>query len=143
MIIQKALSPVLNLDQYPNAVIDVFIELLQTDSGTRCAGVCAAALALADAGIPMKDLVSSVSVGLVKGDVVADLTKEEEDVEGTVDIPVAILPRTGEFSLLQLDGEISQAQLKEALQMGKKVCLQIYDVQKKAIKERYHHAQNN
>ena len=143
MIMGKALMPVLNLEQYPNAVIDVFVELLQTDSGTRCAGISAAALALADAGIPMKDLVSSVAVGLVNGEVVADLTKEEEDVEGTVDIPVALLPRTGKFSLLQLDGEIEQDQLREALELGKQVCTQIYDLQKKALKERYHHAQNH
>ena len=143
MIMEKALTPVLTLDQYPNAVIDVFVELLQTDSGTRCAGVSAAALALADAGIPMKDLVSSVSVGVVNGQVAADLTKEEEDIEGTVDIPVAVLPRTGEFTLLQLDGETSKDELLEAMQMGKKVCQEIYNIQKKALKERYHNAQNN
>ena len=46
LIIEKALTPVLSLDQYPNAVIDVFVELLQTDSGTRCAGVCARLLGI-------------------------------------------------------------------------------------------------
>ncbi len=143
LIIGKALTPVLNLDQYPNAVIDVFVELLQTDSGTRCAGVCAAALALADAGIPMKDLVSSVSVGVVNGQVVADLTKEEEDLEGAVDIPVGVLPRTGTFSLLQMDGEISRDDLRAALELGKKACFQVYQLQKKALKESYHHAQNH
>ena len=142
LIIGKALVPVLSLDQYPNAVIDVYVELLQTDSGTRCAGVSAAALALADAGIPMKDLVSSVSVGLVHGDVVADLTKEEEDLEGAVDIPLALLPRLSKFSLLQLDGEISREQMGEALELGKEACLKVYEVQKKALKERYH-AQND
>ena len=140
MIMGKALMPVLNLDQYPNAVIDVFVELLQTDAGTRCAGISAAALALADAGIPMRDLISSVSVGLVNGQIVADLSKEEEDIEGTVDIPLAMLPRTGEVSLLQLDGKMKPEQLLEALQLGKKVCHQIYTLQKKALKERYHHA---
>lgn len=143
LIIEKALTPVLSLDQYPNAVIDVFVELLQTDSGTRCAGVCAASLALADAGIPMKDLVSAVSVGIVNGNVVADLTKEEEDLDGAVDIPVGVLPRTGAYSLLQMDGEISKEQLREALELGKKVCLDVFKVQQKALKESYHHAQNH
>ncbi len=142
MIIEKALVPVLNLEQYPNAVIDVFVELLQTDAGTRCAGVTAAALALADAGVPMRDVVSSVSVGLVNGQVVADLTKEEEDMEGTVDIPVAMLPRTGEFSLLQLDGEITQEQFQEALEMANRACQRISQMQQQALKERYRHAQS-
>lgn len=139
MITEKALMPVLNLEQYPNAVIDVFVELLQTDAGTRCAGISAAALALADAGIPMRDLVSSVSVGFVNEHIVADLSKEEEDLEGTVDVPLAFLPRTGEISLLQLDGKMSVQHLRDALLIGRKVCSQIHALQKQALKERYHH----
>ncbi len=137
LVIEKALTPVLNLEQYPNAVIDVFIELLQTDSGTRCAGICAAAIALADAGIPMKDLVAAVSVGRVNGRIVLDLTKEEEDEEDAVDIPVAILPRKGEVSLLQLDGLLKKDELREAINLGIEGCRKIYELQKKVLKERY------
>lgn len=137
LVIEKALVPVLNLEQYPNAVIDVFIELLQTDSGTRCAGICAAAVALADAGIPMKDLVAAVSVGRVNGQIVVDLTKEEEDVEDAVDIPLAVLPRKGEISLLQLDGLLKKEELQEALRLGIKGCKQVYEIQKRVLKERY------
>jgi exosome complex component RRP41 len=140
LVMEKALMPVLDLSDYPNAVIDVFVELLQTDSGTRCAGITAAAMALADAGIPMKDLVSSVSVGLVGNTIVVDLNKEEEDYEegsGSVDIPIAMTPRTNEITLLQLDGKISKDKLFEALQLGKKACYEIYKVQQKALKEDY------
>ena len=35
MVTEKALFPLLDLSDYPNTVIDVFIELLQTDAGTR------------------------------------------------------------------------------------------------------------
>ena len=62
MVTEKALLPVVDLKEFPNAVVDVFIELPQTDAGSRCAGICAASIALAYAGIPMKDLVSAVSV---------------------------------------------------------------------------------
>ena len=65
LVTEKALMPVLDLSAFPGAVVDVYIELLQTDAGTRCAGITAAAMALADAGIPMKDIVSAVSVGKV------------------------------------------------------------------------------
>lgn len=139
MVIEKALLPVLSMEQYPNAVIDVYIELLQTDSGTRCAGICAAALALADAGIPMKDLVAAVSVGLVNGDVALDLSKEEEDLDGAVDIPVAMMPRTGKITLLQLDGEVSKNHLADALALVKKACTEIYAVQQQALATRYRH----
>lgn len=137
MIIEHALAPVLSLESYPNAVIDVFVELLQTDAGTRCAGINAAAMALADAGIPMKDLVASVSVGLVTNQVVVDLTKDEEDTDGAVDIPVAYLPRTGHLTLLQLDGVISTEHLRTALELGKTACAKIVALQQRALRERY------
>src|SRR3989338_3297435 len=65
MVMSQALQPVVDLSAFPNAVVDVFIELPQTDAGTRCAGISAASMALADAGIPMKDMISSVAVGKV------------------------------------------------------------------------------
>ena len=138
LVTAKALLPVLDLAQFPNTVIDVFIEIIQANAGTRCAGICAAAMALADAGIPMKDLVVAVSVGKVGDKVVVDLCKEEEDYEGgSTDTPVAIMPRLNEITLLQLDGNVTRAELKEALDSAKKACEQIYKVQQKALKDKY------
>ena len=65
MVMTKALEPVVDLSAFPNAVVDVFVELPQTDAGTRCAAISAAAVALAQAGIPMKDMVSAIAVGQV------------------------------------------------------------------------------
>ncbi|HII30104.1 exosome complex exonuclease Rrp41 [Candidatus Woesearchaeota archaeon CG08_land_8_20_14_0_20_47_9] len=139
MVTENALMPVLNLDDFPNAVVDVFIELPQTDSGTRCAGICAASMALADAGISMRDLVTSVSVGKVGSSLLVDLTYDEEayEDEPVSDVPVAILPRTGQISLLQMDGEIEKDELIRLLDMAKKACWGIYEVQKAALKERF------
>ncbi|MDP4012994.1 MAG: exosome complex exonuclease Rrp41 [Candidatus Nanoarchaeia archaeon] len=137
-VTEKALLPVLDLSKYPNAVIDVYVELLQTDAGTRCAGITAAAMALADAGIPMKDLVSAVACGVIDGTVVADVDKAEEDYEGGMgDIPLAFLPRNGEVSLLQLDGVITKDDLNKAIEIGRKASEKIYELQKKALKERF------
>src|SRR3990172_8094510 len=58
LVTEKSLLPVLDLSDCPNAVVDVYIELPQTDAGSRCAGICAASLALADAGLTMKDMVT-------------------------------------------------------------------------------------
>lgn len=139
MVIQKALSPVLNLEDFPNSVVDVFIELPQTDAGTRCAGICAAAIALADAGISMKDMVTAVAVGRVDDKILVDMNYEEEAYENgpVADVPVAILPRSGEITLLQMDGEITREQLKQAIELAKKSCNEIYEIQKKALKEKY------
>ncbi|MBU0535861.1 MAG: exosome complex exonuclease Rrp41 [Nanoarchaeota archaeon] len=139
MVTEKSLLPVLDLSQFPNAVVDVFIELPQTDAGSRCAGICAASIALADAGIPMRDMVCAVSVGRVDDKIVVDLDYSEEayDKGPVADVPMAMIPSTGEISLLQMDGEISKEQLIEALETGKQKLLEIYEVQKKALKEKY------
>ncbi len=138
LVTEKALAPVLDLTGFPGTVVDVFIELIQTDAGTRCAGICAAAMALADAGIPMKDLVSSVAVGRIGGKIVLDLSKEEEDhPEGATDVAVAMSTRMNTINLLQMDGEISAEELKEALVLVKKGCEQIKQVQIKALREKY------
>jgi len=139
MVTEKALSPVVDLTDFPNTVVDVFIELPQTDAGTRCAGICAASMALADAGIVMKDMVASIAVGCVDGTVVADLSYDEEAYEDgdVADIPVAILSNSGKVSLLQMDGDLTKEQLTKALELAKKVCKDINEVQKKALKAKY------
>ncbi len=139
MVTEKALLPVLNLENYPNAVVDVFIELPQTDAGSRCAGICAASIALADAGIEMKDLVGAVSVGRVDDKVLVDLDYSEEAHEegGTADIPIALIPSTGEMTLLQMDGEITKEQLINALNMAKDAILKINIEQKNALKNKF------
>lgn len=137
-VTEKALLPVVDLDEFPNAVVDVFIELPQTDAGTRCAGICAASIALADAGIVMKDMVAAVSVGKVADKIVVDLNYDEEAYDGEVaDIPVAMMPGTEKITLLQMDGEISKEELSKGLEMAKKTLLIINEIQKKALKEKY------
>lgn len=137
MVTEKALLPVLDLSAYPGAVVDVYIELIQTDAGTRCAGITAAAMALADAGIPMKDLVSAVSVGKVNNELIVDLDYLEDSAKPGVDIPVAMSTRTEQVTLLQLDGEISKEDFLAALEMAKKALLKVKDVQTKALLEKY------
>ena len=139
LVTQKALLPVLNLDDYPNSVVDVFIELPQTEAGSRCAGICAASMALADAGLDMKDLVAAVSVGKVTDKLLVDLDYSEESYpEGPVaDIPIAVMPNSGKITLLQMDGEVKKEEIMKLIEMGKKACMDIYEVQKKALKEKY------
>lgn len=138
MVMTNALEPVIDLTAFPNAVVDVFVDLPQTDAGTRCAAISAASIALADAGIPMKDMVSSVAVGQVGGLVVADLMYDEEAYEGIVsDIPVAIMHNTKEITLLQMDGEISKHDLMKALELAQKATDKVYQLQQKALKAKY------
>jgi len=101
-----ALQPVVMIDDFPGQVVDVHINIIQANASTRCAGINAAAMALAHAGIPMKSLVTSVSIGKLDKQLVTDLIKEEEDWEegeGATDIPIT-LTGDGKISHIQLDG---------------------------------------
>ena len=137
LVTEKALLPVLDLRGYSGAVIDVDIELIQTDAGTRCAGITAASLALAEAGIPMKDIITSVSVGKVEDKLIVDLTYEEDSYPEGVDMPVAMSTRTGEVTLLQMDGKLTKEEVKKLLDMARKACSEIKEKQIEALKERF------
>lgn len=144
LVTENSLLPVVNLENYPNAVVDVFIELPQTDAGSRCAGICAASIALADAGIEMKDMIAAVSVGRVDDKLVVDLDYAEEAHEkgGTADIPIAIIPSTGEITLLQMDGELDAKELTNSIEMAKEACNKINEIQKDALKKRFEVIEN-
>lgn len=139
MVTEKALLPVIDLSEFPNAVVDVFIDLPQTDAGSRCAGICAAAIALADAGISMKDMVSAVAVGKIGKQVLVDLSYEEEayEDEEVADIPIAVIYNSEKISLLQMDGEISKEMLMKALRLGIDTSKKIRDIQVNALKQKY------
>ncbi|MDP1728646.1 MAG: exosome complex exonuclease Rrp41 [archaeon] len=137
-VTEWALAPVVMLDELPGTVVDVHINILQANAGTRCAGINAAAMALAHAGIPMKEMVSAIAMGKMDKTVVADVDKEEEDFEdgeGATDMPMAYLSNSGKLTLLQLDGKIQLDKFKEALEAGKKACEKIAELQIKTLKE--------
>ena len=118
-------------------VVDVHVHIIQANASTRCAGINAAAMALAHAGIPMTDLVSSVSIGKLDKQLVVDVSKKEEDWEegdGATDIPITMTSQ-GDVTHIQLDGKIDGKQLKDALEMAKEATQKIYEIQKKALKE--------
>ncbi|MBS3118406.1 exosome complex exonuclease Rrp41 [Candidatus Woesearchaeota archaeon] len=142
LVMEKALSAVVDLSDFPNAVVDIYTDLPETDAGSRCVAINAAAMALADAGIPMKDMVSALAVGRVDDKIVVDLCYEEEAYEGgpVADIPIAVVHNTQEIALLQMDGEISKEELIRAIEMGRKAMEQVYEIQKKALKEKYQDA---
>lgn len=137
-VTEWALSPVLELKEFPNTVIDVQIYIIQADAGTRTAGINAASLALAHAGIPMNDLICSVAVGKQDKELVVDLSKEEEDFEegeGATDFPIAKIANRDAYTIVQLDGKISPDLIPDALKLADEACKEIYEVQKKALKE--------
>lgn len=135
-VIREALEPIIIVEEYPRTVIDIFIEVLQADGGTRTAGVTAASLALADAGIPMRALVGGVAIGKVEGKLVVDVD-EIEDMYGEADMPVAAAPDLGLVTLLQLNGVLTKEEFTKALDLALTAIRTIVELEKKALKESY------
>ena len=140
-VLSEALESVVYTGRFPGMAIDVFVEVYQADASTRVVALNAASLALANAGIPMKDLVVACSFGKVQGvvkgktveEIVVDLGKEEDN-SGLADVAMAILPNTKKIVLLQMDGNLSPDEFKQGMKMGMKLCETLYDEQKKALK---------
>jgi exosome complex component RRP41 len=135
-VIRESLEPSVFLEYYPRTGVDIFIEVLQADGGTRCASITAAALALADAGIPMRDLVVACAAGKVDDTVVLDLFDTEDKV-GCADVPVAFMPNLNAVTLLQMDGKLSTEEFEKAMNMAIEGCKKIYEIQKEALKTKY------
>lgn len=135
-VIREALEAAIFTELYPRATIDVFIEVLQADGGTRTTGITAASLALADAGIPMRDLVTGVAVGKVDGVLVLDIDQVEDEY-GEADMPIAMMPSLGKITLLQLNGVLTPEEFKEALKLAEKGIREIYKLQRETLKKKY------
>ena len=135
-VLNDALSNVVFFEDYPKTGIDVFVEILQADASTRCAGLNAASLALVEAGVPVKDMISSCSVGKVDGQLVLDIGGEEDQF-GDVDMATATIGSEDKFVLLQLDGIVTQEEFFKLLELARKGCTEIYERQKNTFKEKY------
>ncbi len=145
-VTSEALERVIITDLFPRASIDVNIEILDAEAGTRCAGLTAAAVALADAGIPMRDIPVACAAGKIGAEVVdgkveggcivLDLCKEEDNY-GNADLPVAIAPRTDEILLLQMDGHLTYEEFEEALELAIKGCHIVSKLQRDALLRKY------
>ncbi len=110
--------------------------MLQADGGTRCAALDAASVALADAGIPMRDMVSACAAGKVADTIVLDVNNEE-DQAGQADMPIGYMPNLNKITLLQLDGVLTQEEFKKCVETGVNGCKLVYELQKKALNDKY------
>lgn len=135
-VIREALEPAVVVEDYPRTAIEVWVEVLQSDGGSRVAGITASSLALADAGINMRDLVVGCSCGLVEGQVVADLD-DTEDKEGSGDMPVAIMPNLNQVTLLQVDGIYTREQFQKAFELAIEKGREVHAMQREALTKKF------
>ena len=135
-VIREALETVVFLEEFPRMMVDIFVEVIQADGGTRTAGITAASLALADAGIPMADLIAATAVGKVEGQLVLDIN-ELEDKYGEADMPVAMAPNLNSIVLLQLNGRMTVDEIFRGLEMAQGAIKKIHKMQVDALRDKY------
>ncbi len=135
-VMRLALEPALFLENYPKTVVDVYAEVLQADGSTRVTCINAASLALADAGIPMKDLVVGLSGGKIDGKLVLDLCGKEDN-NSEADIPIAFMPTKNKITLLQMDGRLNPEEVKTIIKNVLKAGQDVYKKQVQALKKKY------
>jgi len=135
-VIREALETSIVSELYPRTSIDIFIEVLQSDGGSRCAGITAASLALADAGVPLREIVAACAATKIDGKVALDAS-DIEDKEGQADLPVAFMPKSNAVTLIQMDGSLTEDEFNQALDMAIGACKRINEMQIEALKRKY------
>ncbi|MCL4381468.1 exosome complex exonuclease Rrp41 [Candidatus Marsarchaeota archaeon] len=135
-VAKEVFENVILLNEFPGGEIDIYMEILQSDGGTRAAGITAAAVALANAGIPMKDLIYAVSAGRIDEHIVVDVDMLEDNYSDA-DMPIAVSPRNNNILLLQMDGGFTRKQFDEAIEMALESGKEIHKIQKDALERCY------
>ena len=136
---ERALLPVLpTREEFPYAIRQVS-EAIGSNGSTSMGSVCASTMALMDAGVPLKDMVAGIAMGLIhEGGEHVTLTDllGAEDAFGDMDFKVA--GTRDLITALQLDTKldgIPASVLGAALKQAKAARLAILDVMKEAIDE--------
>ncbi|XP_045761990.1 exosome complex component MTR3 isoform X2 [Maniola jurtina] len=76
--LRKALEPTVCRHLFPNFQIDIFVYILENDGSCLAAAINAAGLALANAAVPMYDIITACSVAIIGDKMFVDPTQPEE-----------------------------------------------------------------
>jgi exosome complex component RRP41 len=134
-VIKHIFEEVIFVEKFPGSEIDIYVEVLQGDGGTRVASITAAAVALAISGIPMKEIPVAIGMGKIDGTIVVDLNKIEDNFSDS-DVPMAF-NRKNEFLLLQADGLLTKEEFKKICELATEKIKTVRKEQLDAIKDYY------
>ena len=128
---ERALVPVLPLKEDFPYTLRLISEVLESNGSSSMASVCGSSLALMDAGVPIKEHVAGVAMGLIlKGDKYTILTDIQgmEDALGEMDFKVAGTKKG--ITAIQMDIKVQGVTvqiMREAMAEAKKSRLFIID----------------
>ncbi|WXR61747.1 polyribonucleotide nucleotidyltransferase [Peptostreptococcaceae bacterium AGR-M142] len=135
---ERALEPMIpSKEDFPYA-IRLVSEVLSSNGSSSQASVCGSTLALLDAGVPIKDMVSGIAMGLIKEDdklaILSDI-QGLEDFLGDMDFKVAGTEKgiTAIQMDIKIDG-IDKTILKQALEQARVGRIHILNKMRESIK---------
>src|SRR6266496_160874 len=140
-LIGRSLRAVTDLTRLGERTIFLDCDVVQADGGTRTASITGAFVALGlaleklvDAGtltsVPLKDFVAAVSVGIVDGEILLDLSYEE-DSRADVDMNFVM---TAGYKLVEVQAT-AERQVFDEQQLGKMIALARAGVQQLIAKQ--------
>jgi ribonuclease PH len=146
-LVGRSLRAICDMKPIGERTIWIDCDVIQADGGTRTASITGSFIALADAlnklkkggllnKIPVKDFVAATSVGMVNGDLLLDLTYEE-DSKAEVDMNI-VMTGAGEFIEIQGTAErktFNKDQADKLLTLAKKGIAELIDIQRNLLKD--------
>ncbi|RUO32739.1 ribonuclease PH [Aliidiomarina sanyensis] len=144
-LIARSLRAIIDLSALGENTITVDCDVIQADGGTRTASITGACVALVDAinfmrkkGLvkvnPLKGMVAAISVGIYKGEPVADLDYPEDSAAET-DMNV-VMTDTGKIIEIQgtAEGEpFSFDEMNAMVELAKHAIRELNDIQQEAL----------
>ncbi|KAI9092663.1 ribosomal protein S5 domain 2-type protein [Phlyctochytrium arcticum] len=134
LILRQALAPSLRLELLPKSVVDVYVQVIESDGSAAClaAAITCTSLALADAGIEMVDTVAACSAGYLNNMTCLDSTGEEEAHQnGTV--MLSYMPSLNEVTHVVQSGETNTTTTVKGLELCVDACSQIHSVMQQTL----------
>jgi len=104
--IKKAMESLILTTLHPRSEVFISLHVLQSDGGIRAACMNAATMAIASAGIPMKDLLCGCSAACVDGSYLTDVNALEESTNSP-EVLVGYLPNHDKIAVLQMESKIA------------------------------------
>ena len=146
-LIGRSLRAVTEMKSLGERTIWIDCDVIQADGGTRTASITGSFIALADAlnklkkqgqigAVPLKDFVAATSVGMVNGNLLLDLTYEE-DSNADVDMNIVM---TGKEEFIEIQGTserktFNKPQMDKLLELAKKGIGELIDTQRNLLKD--------
>ncbi|MEK7521505.1 MAG: polyribonucleotide nucleotidyltransferase [Patescibacteria group bacterium] len=134
---ERALLPVIPTESEFPYTIHLVSEVMSSNGSTSMASTCGSTLSLMDAGVPLKNPVSGIAMGLiVEGDKTAILTDIMGIEDGNGDMDFKVAGSIEGVTAIQLDvktASLTLPLLEKALKQANKARLEILEVSNKAI----------